>query len=387
MVAVMLVAAQSSFAQGVADPLARAATPSFVSGRVSTPGKEKQIPVPGVTVTLHRIGADSSGAIDSVRTDVAGNYSLRYRRSGADDAIYFAAAVYRGIAYFSNPLQTPRVTGEAGEITVFDTTTRKVDFHVQGHHVVVSGPRPDGMRDIVEVWELSNDTTVTVIGKDSLSPVWSAPLPDGAVNVAGGQGDVAASAIVAKGGRVNLLTAFGPGVKQVSYAYSLPASAFPLVVPVTAPTNVLEILLEEPTATVTGADLVPQPPATTSGRTFKRLLAQNVVPGEAARISVPATTAATRTKVLTWLVGTIVLAMIAALSRALIGRRVATPRVVVTEAQRSESLAAAIAALDARHERGDATLDHATYTRERATLKASLAQSLVTPIDKARSTE
>ena len=381
----MLVAARSLTAQSAADVGARTLVPASVTGRVSTPGPEKEIPVPGVMVTLHRVGTDSSGAIDSVRSDAAGRYALHYRRTAGDDAIFFAAAVYRGIAYFSNPLTTPNVSGEAGEITVFDTTTRAHEFHVQGHHIVVSAPKPDGSRDVVEVWELSNDTTVTVVGKDSLSPVWSAPLPPGATSVAGGQGDVASSAIVQKGDRVTLLAAFGPGVKQLSYAYTLPSSAFPLTFAVSSLTGVLEVLLEEPTATVSGADLQPQPTASTSGRTFKRMLSQNVAPGESVRISVPATTADTRTRVLAGLAGTIALVMIAALARALMGRRAAGPRVVATAPPLRESLLAAIAALDARRERGDATLDPATYAVERAALKAKLAAVLGAPIDNTRS--
>lgn len=386
LVVATLVAARALTAQTAAEVGARTQVPASVSGRVSTPGPQKEIPVPGVMVTLHRVGTDSSGAVDSVRSDGAGKYSLKYRRAAGDDAIYFAAAVYRGIAYFSNPLTTPNVSGEAGEITVFDTTTRAHEFHVQGHHIVVSAPRPDGGRDVVEVWELSNDTTVTVVGKDSLSPVWSAPLPAGATSVAGGQGDVASSAIVQKGDRVTLLAAFGPGVKQLSYAYTLPSSSFPLTYSVSALTGVLEVLLEEPTATVSGADLQPQPTASTSGRTFKRLLAQNVAPGESIRITVPATTATTRSRVLAWLAGTIVVVMIAALARALLGRRATGPRIVATAPPLRESLLAAIAALDARKERGDPTLDDTTYAAERAALKTRLAELLSSPIDNPRST-
>jgi hypothetical protein len=45
-------------------------------------------------------------------------------------------------------------------------------------------------------------------------------------------------------------------------------------------------------------------------------------------------------------------------------------------ASRAESLAAAIAALDARRDAGDATLDPARYASERADLKAQLTEAL-----------
>ena len=226
-----------------------------VTGRVSSPAPKRDVPVPGVMVTIHRVGNDSSGPVDSVRTDNAGQFTLRYRRFGADDAIYFAATVFRGIAYFSAPLKSLHASGEEGEISVFDTTTSPIELHVRGHHFVVSAPRPDGMRSIVEVWELSNDTTATLVARDSAAPVWTTALPSHATDFSGGEGDVSAASLVSRAGRVLLLAPFGPGVKQLSYSYSLPPRAFPLSLRTDKGTVVLEVLVEEPGAQVSGADL------------------------------------------------------------------------------------------------------------------------------------
>jgi hypothetical protein len=346
-----------------------------VSGRVAIPGADKELPVAGLMVTLHRVGPDTSGAVDSVRTDAQGRYAIRYHRVGADDAIYFAAAIYRGIAYFSAPLRSARVSGEEGEITVFDTTSRPVELHIRGHHLVVGSPRPNGMRDIVEVWELSNDTTVTVIGRDSLAPIWSAPLPRGAMNVSGGQGDVAVDALVTRGERVTLRAAFGPGVKQISYSYSVAPKSFPLVVPIEHPTSILEVLLEEPTAQVTGGALKSMAAATTQGRTFKRFLGQDVAVGNSLRVTVPAASAITREYVLIALGVGIALVMAGALARALMrrgdrgGAALAAPRV-------TDALVASIALLDARRERGDSSLSEEAYSTERSALKSQLSDAL-----------
>jgi hypothetical protein len=352
-----------------------AAPQASVSGQVVTPGVTRQIPIPGVMVTVHRVGQDSAGALDSARTNAQGRYTVHYNRFG-DDAVYFAAAIYSGIAYFSAPLQSARATGEQGEITVFDTTSRAVEMHVRGHHLVVSGPRPDGKRDIVEVWEISNDTTVTVVGRDSLAPVWTGSLPRGATNVSGGQGDVSPGAIVARGDRVALLAPFGPGVKQISYSYTLPGSSFPLVITLERATGVLEVLLEEPAAQVTGAALRAMDAATTGGRTFKRFLAQDVGAGDSFRVIVPTTTATTRTWVLAILSGTIALIMVGALVRAL-GRRGGRTRPRASRAAPyTEELLDSIVRLDARHESGDPTLDETSYVEARASLKTQLADAL-----------
>ena len=349
---------------------------AVVAGRVVTPGSQREIGLPGVMVTVHRVGPDSAGALDSARTDAAGRYAIRYRRFGSDETVYFAAAMHHGIAYFSSPLRGARASADDAEITVFDTTSAPIRFTIQGHHVVVGAPKPDGGRDVVEVYELSNDTTVTAVGRDSLAPVWSAPIPRDATNFVAGQGDVSPVTLGRRGDRVTLVAAFGPGVKQLSYSYTLPPRAFPLTLTLERPTGVLEVLLEEPGAQVRAATLRSMGDATTQGRTFKRFLAQGAPEGATVRIDVPTTSASTRTRVLAGLAMVIALAMLGTLARALRRRapRGAVPSVAAPDS--ADSLAAAIAALDARRESGDATLEDARYASERAALKARLSAAL-----------
>jgi hypothetical protein len=338
------------------------------------PSLEGEVPVPGVMVTLHRVGADSSGPIDSMRTDAAGRYHFQFRRWGSPDAVYFAASVYRGIAYFSTPLRAAAVRGEEAEIVVFDTTAGPVPFTVQGHHIVIGAPRPTGLRDIVEVYEISNDTVVTAVGRDSLTPVWSAPLPKGAIGFTASAGDVAASSLQARDGRVELIAPFGPGVKQLSFTYALEPSAFPLVVTLDRPNAILEVLLEEPGAQVRSTSLRSQGEATTQGRTFKRFLAQNAPKGEEVRIDVPSTASDARSTVVIALAVGLVLAMVAALAVAY--RRGGSTRTRAPARDGADSLAAAIAALDARRDANDPSLSAAAYDAERAALKARLAAAL-----------
>lgn len=356
----------------------RPPTPAVVSGRVVVPSPQTETPVPGIFVTVHRVGSDSAGPLDSVRTDGSGRYTVNYTRFGSDDALYFAAAVYKGIAYFTSPLRRGRTEGDDAEITVFDTTSSPVTLTLQGHHIVVSAPDANGAREIVEVYELSNDTTLTLVPRGS-TPVWSAPIPAEATDFSPGQGDIAASALTRNGNRVELLAPFGPGVKQLSFSYVVKDRAFPLKITLERQTGVFEVLLEEQAAQARGPSLRAQGTVSTQGRTFKRFLAQGPPAGEAIRIDVPTAAGATRVNVLLALAVVIVLAMIAALWRALSRR---TPRVAMAtgatiDAPASpEALVAAIAALDARRDAGDATLDDVHYSAERAALKARLAAAL-----------
>ena len=375
MIGLVACCVSSGVLQSQTAPTARAAAASVI-GRVASPSIKTDVPIAGVMVTLHRVGNDSSGPVDSVRTDAAGRYALKYSRFVDDDAIFFAAAVYRGIAYFSSPIKRLHASGEETEITVFDTTSRPIELHVRGHHVVVSAPRPDGARSIVEVWELSNDTTVTLVQRDSSAPVWTAALPAGATEFAGGEGDVSAASLMARAGKVMLGAPFGPGVKQLSYSYTLPPRAFPVVLRLDVPMVVFEVLLEEPGAQVAGGGLRGMPAATTGGRTFKRFLAQDVPAGSSVRVTVPVTTQALRTKVLVGLACAIAVIMVGALGRALLQSNAGRRRAAAPVRQTHEELVAAIALLDARRERADATLDEASYVSQRAALKARLVDAL-----------
>lgn len=350
-------------------------TAASVAGKVVSPVGEKETPVPGLMVTVHRVGPDGAGPLDSVRTSADGSFRVSYRRSGSDEAVYFAAAVYKGIAYFSAPLHAGVTHGDEAEITVFDTTSKRIPFTIQGHHIVVSGPGPDGARKIVEVYELSNDTVVTVIGRDSASAVWSAPIAKGARRFQGGQGDIAPDALALRDGRVQLHASFGPGVKQLSYSYELPERAFPLEYTLEQQTGVLEVLLEEPSAQARSASLRSQGSATTSGRTFKRFLAQGAPAGEKLRIDIASTGLGARASVVTALAVLIVLAMGGAFALAMQRRR---PRgaAVAPVVSPAESLIAAIASLDARYEAGELAMSAEEYAAERARLKGDVAAAL-----------
>ena len=98
-----LAAAQDDVVSAPAPPVA-----AQVRGRVVIPVGEQPQPVGGAMVTVHRVGPDAAGALDSVRTGADGRFSLAYTRFGSDEAVYFAAVVYRGSAYFSPPLIGPR---------------------------------------------------------------------------------------------------------------------------------------------------------------------------------------------------------------------------------------------------------------------------------------
>ncbi len=279
------------------------------------------VPVPRIWVTLHRVGSDRAAPMDSIRADAAGRYAFTYRRSGDESALYFASASYGGIAYFTSPFTAPRVRGEAAEIAVFDTTSKPIPISVRGHHVIVSAVDANAVRSITEVYELANDSSRTrVVPTDRPEePSWSTVVPTGATSFQVTQGDIPASAVAGGNGRVRVFAPIAPGLKQLVFTYTMPASRFPLRVPVTTPTQILEVLIEEEKGTASGARLKETNPVSLSNRTFRRFLGVDVPANAVSIISLPAT--APRTSLASgYLVGVTILiggAMIAALALAL----------------------------------------------------------------------
>jgi hypothetical protein len=260
-----------------------------VSGRVLRPGDRTMIPVSGAWVVLHRVGPDRAGPLDSLRSDANGRYTFRYLRSGSDDAVYFVSAMHGGIAYFTPPLTERRIGGRAGEIAVFDTTSKRVPISIRGHHIVISAVDAEARRGVVEVFELSNDSSVTRVAPNDRpeGATWTTRLLPEASNFRVTEGDIPADAVAQSDGLVSVFAPLAPGVKQLSFAYSVPATTFPAKVPVAGRTDVYEVLIEDETGTVSGPKLREMDPVTVDARSFRRFLASDIPQNAVAVIDLP----------------------------------------------------------------------------------------------------
>ncbi|HLQ58523.1 MAG TPA: hypothetical protein VK113_03330, partial [Gemmatimonadales bacterium] len=77
-----------------------------VSGRVLRGGRDS-VPLANAWVLLHRLARESTGPVDSVRSDARGRYRLQVRSPDSTSG-YAVSVWYDSIAYFSLPLN---VTG------------------------------------------------------------------------------------------------------------------------------------------------------------------------------------------------------------------------------------------------------------------------------------
>lgn len=346
-----------------------------VRGRVVRGGDAIVHPLAGVWVALHRVGSDRAAPLDSVRSDAAGRYAFRYRTSGDPKALYFVSCTYGGIAYFTSPLRTSSVSGEDAELVAYDTTSAPVPIRVRAHHVVVSALDTAGTRTVVEIFELSNDSSVTRVARADTGAVWKSVLLDGARDARIGQSDFSPEAVRFADARVRVFAPFAPGLKQLSFSYTVPADAKELSLLVAAPADVMEVLVEDPFGGVEGGGLVAAGPTTVSGRSFARFLGQDVSANAVVRVRVPSRGPVSDNQVrVLIIVAALGAALLVGLARAMMRRPAAAPAGAFDVA----SLRAQLAALDEAYaglERPTAD-QRADHWQKRAHLSQQLTAAL-----------
>jgi hypothetical protein len=349
-----------------------------VRGRVVRPGKTGMITIGDTWVTLHRVAPNNSGPVDSVQTDARGRYSMRYMP--VREALYFASSSYGGVAYFTAPLPAGDAGADAGEITVFDTTSATLPIHIRGRHVVVSSSTANGARTVVEVFELSNDTTVTAVAGPRNHATWSTGVPPNATNFEVGQSDIGADAVQFRDGRVLTYASLSPGIRQIAFSYAIPADAFPLALPIADPVTVLEVLIEDAGGTASGGKLSERPSVPLEGRTFRRFMAQDVKSGTSITIDAgqPTGGSSDSSRIVFITVLTAATVMVLALAFALTRRRGVRVVARAIEPEDAAHLARDIAELDDVFERSTSPSDaeRDAYRERRDALKSRLAAAL-----------
>ena len=369
-------------AQPGPDPLTIGSGPATVTegrvtGRIVRITAAGERPVARQWVVLHGIGAAGGRAIDSTRTAPDGEFRLRYRRA-PDSTQYFASTVHHGIAYVSGVLP-PDASPDDATLTVFDTTSAPLPLDVRGRHILLFAPADGPRRRVAEIYDLSNDTTLTRITADSGPPVWTGVIPTGFEDFSSGPELSSNESIRVVNGRVAAFAPVAPGLKRIAFTYSLPPAAFPASFLVEQSTQLLEVLLEDQRAQLSGAGLVEGSPTTIEGRVFRRFQAADV-PALAVvtvRVPPPVTRDSPRGALLIALGAVMAVALVVALRRR---RRtgVAPAPVPARGEDPTDALAREIAELDAAFaQRGVVTdVERESYDRRRAALKSELTRRL-----------
>lgn len=367
-------------AQASSPPAASAhGTRGSVSGQVVRVTPQGDRPVARQWVIVHGIGEGGGRALDSVRTTANGSFRFAYPRADST-AQYFISTVHHGIAYVSGVLPPDAGVDEA-TLSVFDTTSAPVPLVVRGRHILLFAPDDNPRRRVAEIYDISNDSTVTRIARDGQPPIWSATVPARIEEFSSGPEVMSNESIRLEEGRVAAYAPVAPGLKRIAFTYALPPDAFPARFAIDHPTDVFEILVEDRDAVVAGPGLEETAPSNIEGRLFRRFQAQSIAPPSVVTVTVPRASAAPRgTNVaLVVLVGAIAVGALAFALRRSRSRVVSSPAPVAQALESdTEALAREIAALDAAFERSPAPTasERATYERERERLKRQLADRL-----------
>jgi hypothetical protein len=355
-----------------------------VEGQVQLGKRAGPQPVAGQWVVVHRVASDSAGnvsggPVDSARTDRRGQYRVRYARTGGE-ATYIAITNYAGVSYISAPLTRENVSGDDGSIMVFDTISPPYPIRVAGRHLIITAPDTGDRRQVIEVYELLNDSTHTVIGSDT-NPVWRAPLPRGVSDVAiDAGGDISPSLTKVDGEWLELIAPISPGLRQLSFSYTLGPGEFPLTMPVVDSATVFELLVQEPEAVIEGGGFTEVAGVSQEGIAFRRLLAQNVPPRTVLRFTMPRPVARLQSRIVKLIVAAVSVVMVAALAFVFWKRRRVRSKAAVSAAPPSavESLVQQLAMMDADFERhgSPSEAERAAFDARRAELKAQLNAAL-----------
>jgi hypothetical protein len=355
-----------------------------VEGLVQLGRRAGPVPVKGQWVVVHRIATDSAGAVtggplDSMRTDAKGAFRIRYPHSSGQST-YIAITTFQGVSYISAPLTRPRVDGDDGTIMVFDTISPPYPIHVAGRHLIVTAPDSGDRRRLVEVYELLNDSVHTVMGTEA-NPVWRAPIPPGAQDVQiNPVGDISPAMVKIGPEWLSVFSPISPGLRQISFTYSLPADQFPLVMPVVDSTVVFELLVQEQAASVEGGGFTEVAGVLQDGMSFRRFLSQSVPPRAVIRISAPRPVGRLGTRLVGAIAGVVSVIMLGTLAFVFWRRRRprGAVRAVDGRATEVDALVRELAAMDAELERrpGVTADERAELDARRSSLKARLNAAL-----------
>ncbi len=332
-------------------------------------------PLAGTMVVLHRIGRSVQGPLDSMATDRRGRFTFRFRPDSA--SLYIVTARYQGIEYFSNPVATTPATADTGlALQVFDTSA-SAPVHTEARHIVIAKPGADGTRTVVELIVVDNPGERTRVARDSQSSTWHALIPPQAAGFSAEDGDLSAGAVDRNRDSILVLAPLAPGERQISVQYHLPANAGHLVYPFDERVSGVNVLVEEPDATVRGGNLQPTDSVTViQGRPFRHF--NGVVDsGDVVLVTVPVPFRLARG----WLVVPVALLAVAVIVTLVrVFRAPAPPSVAAPDAPgaAAAALVGDLAALDDQLARLDldAGAERARLQRRREELKRELAEAL-----------
>lgn len=198
------------------------------------------------TVVLHRISDGSQGQLDSLRLGAGGAFAFDLPNvpNPAQSDVFFASVRHQGVLYFGPAITSAIELDSIYEIHAYDTLlapAQGLPVALQSRSVFFE-PDSVGWR-VTDLFQVRNDESRTVVARTG-GRVWSHPMPDGALDVSTGEGELAFDAATYEGGELVVRAALPPGERLFVVRYRL--DDLDLALPVGARTEALDVLVREP---------------------------------------------------------------------------------------------------------------------------------------------
>jgi hypothetical protein len=351
----------------MATGVVHAQEPIRAGGTIVIAGPVDSMPLPGVTVVLHRVGRDVQGPVDSTAADQAGRFRVAFAHDSA--AVYLFSASYAGIQYFSTPIHTNPSRHDTTMVIAVSDTTSVALVEVSARHVVLGTPGTDGTRDVVDLVGLNNPGWSTRIAGEAQRPTWNTPLDERMVGFHLGSSDFSPEAVFFSEGRVEVFGPIAPGEKSLLLKYRVPQGMKRWHLVFADTVFDFSVLVEDDGPVVTGPVREASAPQVIGGRSF-RTFRGRPAPGDTVSI---AFTGVVGPDSRVALIALVLLLSAALLSSVVAWRRRQAPATVARKDESVEVLVRRLALLDAKRAGGSAD---AGAEALRAELKAQLARAL-----------
>lgn len=259
--------------------------------------------VPGQTVVLHRVTADTGMAVDSATTGADGRFSLPLRGGSGD--VFVVSARYAGVLYFGpavhgvSPAEDYRVAVyEPREIGPADT------LRLSSRALVLTPGR--GGVSVTDVVQASGPADRTLVGRvpaagqGAREPWWSLRLPEGARNVAVLPGGIGSRQVELASGEARLSAPVPPTGVRVVLGYEVPRGG-DLRLQTRHPVDHLEVVVRQDVAGVTVEGLEGSEEVTSGQHRYRRHSARRVEAGRTVTVAVAGTGATDGVPRATWI--------------------------------------------------------------------------------------
>ena len=275
------------------------------------------VPVPAAVV-LHAISPAFQGPVDSVTAAADGRFRLRAPLDTG--ATYLVTAHWDGVAYFARPLTAAEARAGAVVIVAVADTSAAQPVSLITRHLVIGAPEEPGLRQVMEVIGLRNPGPATRSAPDSVAAAYSFPLPAGATDLVGVEGDFSLRSVRLADGRLDILAPIPPGESRLLLTYHLEGGSSALRLE--SPVDTVEVWLEETDARVEGPGVRRLPVEESAGAVLAGWGAQGLRAGSTVILRFPGAAAPAASRwFLPALVGIVGLGLLVATVRALARRK------------------------------------------------------------------